>query len=216
MAKKFCAGPRHEIRMALASHGGLSYTESLSRALDIEAAMPGERPASIPMPALPHNQNHDQNFKGKGKWDNSNSGQAEKRPWQGQTFPSQSYGGQSASKQMGNSQQRTPPCPRCNKSHVGICKAGSDSCYICNQKGHYANWCPNKQHGTGPRPNPPIQAPHLRAIQALPQPHPGQQPQYQQPQQHQQLPYQPQPQRPYQQQARQQQHRQQKQHEGPR
>ncbi|XP_057768171.1 uncharacterized protein LOC130988364 [Salvia miltiorrhiza] len=216
MAEKFCAGLRHEIRMALASHGGLSYTESLSRALDIEAAMPGERLAIIPAPAPPHDQNHNQNFKGKRRWDNSNPNQGEKRPWQGRVFQSQGYGSQGAPKQMGNNQQRAPHCPKCNKSHMGICKAGSDSCYICNQKGHYANRCPNKQHGTSLRPNPPIQAPHLRAIQALPQPYPRQQPQYQQPQQHQQLQYQPQPQQPYQQQARQQQQRQQKQHEKPR
>ena len=43
MAEKFYAGLRHEIRMALASHVGLTYLESLSRALNIEAAMPNER-----------------------------------------------------------------------------------------------------------------------------------------------------------------------------
>ncbi|XP_042027265.1 uncharacterized protein LOC121774459 [Salvia splendens] len=35
MSEKFCAGLRHEIRMALACRGRLSYAESLSRALDV-------------------------------------------------------------------------------------------------------------------------------------------------------------------------------------
>ena len=48
MAEKFCAGLRYEIRMALASHGGLSYLEALNRALDIEVAMPNEKHVTTP------------------------------------------------------------------------------------------------------------------------------------------------------------------------
>ncbi|KAL1549165.1 hypothetical protein AAHA92_17299 [Salvia divinorum] len=65
MAEKFCAGLRHEIRMALASLGRLSYAESLSRALDVEEAMPRERTATPTTPTPPTSQ---QNFPEKRKW----------------------------------------------------------------------------------------------------------------------------------------------------
>ncbi|XP_047983475.1 uncharacterized protein LOC125224159 [Salvia hispanica] len=68
MADKFCAGLRYEIRMALASLGGLSYPESLSRALDIEAAMPREKSTILVAAAPPQQQ---QNFREKRRWDNS-------------------------------------------------------------------------------------------------------------------------------------------------
>ncbi|XP_042009120.1 uncharacterized protein LOC121757678 [Salvia splendens] len=72
MAEKFCTGLRSEIRMALASHGGLSYVESLGRALDIEAAMPKERPTTHVTTAPPPPQ---QRFL------------REKRKWEGDRVP---------------------------------------------------------------------------------------------------------------------------------
>ncbi|KAL1531254.1 hypothetical protein AAHA92_33952 [Salvia divinorum] len=56
MAEKFCVGLRHEIRMALASRGRLSYAESLSRALDVEEAMPREKTATPTTPTSPTSQ----------------------------------------------------------------------------------------------------------------------------------------------------------------
>ncbi|XP_042020006.1 uncharacterized protein LOC121767712 [Salvia splendens] len=43
LADKFREGLRHEIKMALASHGRLTYAEELALALDVEATMPKER-----------------------------------------------------------------------------------------------------------------------------------------------------------------------------
>ncbi|XP_042035072.1 uncharacterized protein LOC121781389 [Salvia splendens] len=43
LAEKFREGLRHEIKMALASRGRLTYAEALALALDVEAAMPKER-----------------------------------------------------------------------------------------------------------------------------------------------------------------------------
>ncbi|XP_041998813.1 uncharacterized protein LOC121748463 [Salvia splendens] len=43
LADKFREGLRHEIKMALASRGRLTYAEELALALDVEATMPKER-----------------------------------------------------------------------------------------------------------------------------------------------------------------------------
>ncbi|XP_042056329.1 uncharacterized protein LOC121800906 [Salvia splendens] len=85
MAEKFCAGLRHEIRMALASHGGLSYPEALSRALDIEAAMPGEKPT--PTAASSQSQTPSQAPRDKRKWEGNRNQSEQKKPWPGQNRP---------------------------------------------------------------------------------------------------------------------------------
>ena len=43
LTDKFREGLRHEIKMSLAVRGRLTYTEALTLALDVEAAMPKER-----------------------------------------------------------------------------------------------------------------------------------------------------------------------------
>ncbi|XP_057808625.1 uncharacterized protein LOC131023098 [Salvia miltiorrhiza] len=40
-----------------------------------------------------------------------------------------------------------PPCAKCNKMHLRVCKAGSNVCYNCGQAGHYSSHCPSKQQG---------------------------------------------------------------------
>ena len=77
IAEKFCAGLRHEIRMALASHGGLSYSESLSRALDIEAAMPREKSTALVVAAPPPQQQ--QNSREKRKRDEDQTPHEDKK-----------------------------------------------------------------------------------------------------------------------------------------
>lgn len=85
MPKKFCAGLRHKIKIALASHGKMSYTITVSKALNIEAAMPGDRPTSTPVPTLVHFLPQDDIGNEKGE---SNQGhQSEKKPGQGQPPP---------------------------------------------------------------------------------------------------------------------------------
>lgn len=123
MAEKFCAGLRHEIRMTLASHGGLSYLESLSRALDIEAAMPNLRNTQTAPPVPPPNSS--QGSKEKCKWEGTRDPQQQKRPWQPQSHPHGS-GRQNAPNPTGGYQSNLRPCPRCNKVHVGICRAGTN------------------------------------------------------------------------------------------
>ncbi|XP_057779973.1 uncharacterized protein LOC130998572 [Salvia miltiorrhiza] len=61
MAEKFRSGLRHEIKMALASHGNLTHSEALSRALDVEAAMPEDRSTQTQAPG--------NNDRGKRKWE---------------------------------------------------------------------------------------------------------------------------------------------------
>ncbi|XP_057809961.1 uncharacterized protein LOC131024472 [Salvia miltiorrhiza] len=169
MAEKFCAGLRHEIRMTLASHGGLSYTESLNRALDIEAAMPSDKSAP-PLTSTPNNPPAPSHtLKGKRKWGNTedNISQANKRVWQeneqAEQFNQQRHETQTNSDPTrGNrGQQGISPCPNCGKMHRGICRAGTNGCYNCGQKGHYSTQCPNRQQGSTTKPT------HTHPLQAI-------------------------------------------------
>ncbi|GMN64406.1 hypothetical protein TIFTF001_033488 [Ficus carica] len=40
-----------------------------------------------------------------------------------------------------NNSDSHPVCAQCGKRHVGICRAGSNACYICDKEGHYARNC---------------------------------------------------------------------------
>ncbi|GMN57827.1 hypothetical protein TIFTF001_026937 [Ficus carica] len=43
-----------------------------------------------------------------------------------------------------------PTCSKCGKKHLGECKLGSNTCYLCGKEGHYAkNYYTNKQIQTG-------------------------------------------------------------------
>ncbi|XP_057775390.1 uncharacterized protein LOC130994361 [Salvia miltiorrhiza] len=185
MSEKFRSGLRHEIKMALASHGDLTYSEALSRALDVEAAMPEDRPAQT--------QAQGANDRGKRKWEGNNNNnrgyynsQDDKRPWQGNMVP-QGQGQQTHPGPVGNNQGqlRAPVCPKCSKQHHGVCLAGSNTCFKCGQKGHFAKNCQGKAPGGMGRPNQSGQAQPLRAIQGQQLPYP--------PRQHQLAPRPPQP-----------------------
>lgn len=92
MSELFRAGLRQDIRVILASQGGLSYPESLNRALDMEMAMQPEKMIQTATSLSPQLQNPNtttqaspvqgQNFKGKRKW--MGKQQSNKKPWQGQ------------------------------------------------------------------------------------------------------------------------------------
>ncbi|XP_042012315.1 uncharacterized protein LOC121760756 [Salvia splendens] len=175
MAEKFCTGLRHEIRMTLASHGGLSYTEALGRALDIEAAMPGEKTVRIdkdnprkglqtPAKTAPAvNPTQSQPSRDKRKWEGPRAQPDLKRGGYRPSMPQ--YGGYQVNPGSFQGNVVGPsPCPRCNRLHSGICKAGADTCFNCGRAGHFAKNCPSKNSGTGVRHNPSAQRPQLRAM----------------------------------------------------
>ncbi|KAL1534042.1 hypothetical protein AAHA92_31446 [Salvia divinorum] len=152
MAEKFCAGLRHEIRMALASLGRLSYAESLSRALDMEEAMPRERTATPTTPTPPTSQ---QNFHEKRKW-NGNRGVYDNKRFQGIPNSVQNKGKQAIPYQGGEYCQRAPLCAKCQRNHLGECKIGTDRCFKCGGIGHFARQCPsNNVEGMQGTPNAP-------------------------------------------------------------
>ncbi|XP_042009103.1 uncharacterized protein LOC121757656 [Salvia splendens] len=64
MAAKFCSGLRLEIRVAVASHRGIPYSEILSCTLDVEEALPKNERVANPTPTTPQ-----PNYRDKGKWE---------------------------------------------------------------------------------------------------------------------------------------------------
>ncbi|XP_057779901.1 uncharacterized protein LOC130998501 [Salvia miltiorrhiza] len=198
MSELFCAGLRQEIRVVLASQTALSYAEALNRALDMELAMQPEKATHAPTPPSGHYMQasntpySNQGQKGKRKWDNHrNDG---KKPWQGQNVQppfvkgDKSFYGRPATSHPGH--QGIPPCPKCNKLHTGVCRAGNSNCFTCGKPGHYSSQCPNRQQGmSGGRPNQ-FPTPQLRAMEGiLPLPQPLQQQSFRRPNQpHKQLP----------------------------
>ncbi|XP_042009140.1 uncharacterized protein LOC121757703 [Salvia splendens] len=165
MAEKFCTGLRHEIRMTLASHGGLSYTEALGRALDIEAAMPGEKTTPAVNPTPPPAQS--QAPRDKRRWEGPRAQPDPKKGGYGPSRPQ--YGGyQTTPRSFRGNMSKTSPCPRCNRLHGGICKAGADTCFNCGGAGHFAKNCPSKNPGTGAKLHPSAQRPQLRAMNVQP------------------------------------------------
>ncbi|XP_057808550.1 uncharacterized protein LOC131023030 [Salvia miltiorrhiza] len=180
MSELFCAGLKQEFRVVLASQSALTYAEALNRALDMELAMQPEKTSQPSAPqSNPNVQSGSQSFygqgpKGKRKWDERNQGP--EKPWQGQNAPpfsqgkdKRSYAAPAAASQ---GPRAIPPCPKCNKLHLGECRMGTNNCFTCGRAGHYSNQCPNRQQsGTGGRPRP--FQPQLKAMEGvlpLPQP----------------------------------------------
>ncbi|XP_042059685.1 uncharacterized protein LOC121804234 [Salvia splendens] len=168
MSEKFCAGLRHEIRVALASRGGLPYSEALKLALDIEAALPKERPA--PNPTNMSLQTSSQAPRDKRKWEGNQNQWGQKKPWHGPPRP-QNFARQPIFKPTGITQPRPNLCPKCNKPHSGICRAGEMICFTCGRNGHIARNCQNGLQRRSAPTNQPAQRQHLRALHADTQNH---------------------------------------------
>ncbi|XP_042059745.1 uncharacterized protein LOC121804321 [Salvia splendens] len=168
MSEKFCAGLRHEIRVALASRGGLPYSEALKLALDIEAALPKERPA--PNPTNMSLQTSSQAPRDKRKWEGNQNQWGQKKPWHGPPRP-QNFARQPIFKPTGITQPRPNLCPKCNKPHSGICRAGEMICFTCGRYGHIARNCQNGLQRRSAPTNQPAQRQHLRALHADTQNH---------------------------------------------
>ena len=39
-----------------------------------------------------------------------------------------------------------PVCATCGKRHPGVCRMGTNTCYLCGKEGHYARSCPQNQN----------------------------------------------------------------------
>ncbi|XP_057811727.1 uncharacterized protein LOC131025965 [Salvia miltiorrhiza] len=145
-AEKFRNGLRHEISISLASQGGLTYAQTLSRALTIESLLPREKAKAPGQSGFVPPQD---GGKGKRKWNEGAGGNPGngngKKPWvanQNQNQPQ-------------NQQHQAiikTPCPKCQKLHMGECLRGMNICFTCGETGHYAPACPRKRGGAPQQP----------------------------------------------------------------
>ena len=51
--------------------------------------------------------------------------------------------------QTGSSKGPKPECAQCGKNHYGECRFGTNSCFKCEQPGHFAKECPQIVSGSG-------------------------------------------------------------------
>ncbi|GMN70111.1 hypothetical protein TIFTF001_039153 [Ficus carica] len=66
----------------------------------------------------------------------------------------------------GNNNNDYPVCAQCGKKHLGICRLGTNACYLCGKKGHYARNCTfNNQNQNPQYPNRNASS-QLHAVQA--------------------------------------------------
>ncbi|XP_057802836.1 uncharacterized protein LOC131018132 [Salvia miltiorrhiza] len=129
-AEKFRNGLRHEISISLASQGGLTYAQTLSRALTIESLLPREKGKAPGQSGFVPPQD---GGKGKRKWNEGTGGNPGngigKKPWVANQNQNQRQNQQSQA--MGR-----PLCPSCGET------------------GHYTSACPKKNGGAPQQRNP--------------------------------------------------------------
>ncbi|XP_047961456.1 uncharacterized protein LOC125206214 [Salvia hispanica] len=149
LADKFREGLRHEIKMALAVRGRLTYAEALALALDVEAAMPKEGSAGNTTLALPPPRPSQD----KRRWDESRNHYDNKRYRSTQNRPPYG-GGQTSPNQRSDPRARPPQCNVCAKYHFGECRVPNPTkCFNCGGNGQFSRECPSKNVGTGSRQN---------------------------------------------------------------
>jgi hypothetical protein len=94
-----------------------------------------------------YNRNHSPEFDGRGEPQDLRRGNLADKHHE----KLKSKGSPQKGKQSG-SFKSYPTCKRCGKAHLGKCKLGTDSCYACDQTGHYVANCPSiriKDKGVG-------------------------------------------------------------------
>ncbi|XP_057790976.1 uncharacterized protein LOC131008093 [Salvia miltiorrhiza] len=145
-AEKFRNGLRHEIAISLASQGGLTYAQTLSRALTIESLLPREKGKSSEQSGFIPSQD---GSKGKRKWNEGTGGNFGngKKPWMANQNQNQYQNPQPQAMVQ-------TPCPKCQKLHLGECLKGMNVCYNCGEAGHYVSTCPKKGGGAPQQQNP--------------------------------------------------------------
>ena len=50
-----------------------------------------------------------------------------------------------------NNNNSYPMCAQCRKRHIGVCKFGTNICYLCDKEGHYARNCTLKNQNPNPQ-----------------------------------------------------------------
>ena len=127
-ATKFRAGLRHEIRMALVSHGRLTYPESLREALYVESTLAKEEPAPVITTAF--HQVQAQVPRNKKQLKEQLTQLGPKRARLEQNKP-RGFGKQMTPETVRKYQQKHPVCPKCKRTHYEICKARTGACFAC-------------------------------------------------------------------------------------
>ncbi|GMN27776.1 hypothetical protein TIFTF001_047871 [Ficus carica] len=44
-----------------------------------------------------------------------------------------------------------PVCAQCGKKHLGMCRMGTNACYLCGKEGHYARNCTSNSQNQNPQ-----------------------------------------------------------------
>ncbi|GMN25750.1 hypothetical protein TIFTF001_051464 [Ficus carica] len=87
-------------------------------------------------------------------------------------FSGQNQQGNSPQKKNNRGNENTnvsyPACATCGKKHPGVCRMGTNACYLCGKEGHYARNCPQNNQNQNQSPQYPNRnaSSQLHAVQA--------------------------------------------------